>query len=66
MNRVTETRLRKLEANAPVKRLQIVFSATSDPAEWDRAIADLIASGRAEPDDDFLRIGWLAQAGHSP
>lgn len=61
MNRTTETRLRKLEANAPAKRVRYVFSMRSDPVEWDREIAALIASGRASEDDQFVRIGWLAQ-----
>ncbi len=59
MNRVTETRLRKLEANMPAKRVRFVFSATSDPAEWEREIAALIASGRASADDDLVRVGWI-------
>jgi hypothetical protein len=37
----------------------MVWSDTSDPAEWDRRISELIASGEASPDDEFMRIGWL-------
>ena len=31
----------------------------SDPVEWDREIAAMIASGRASAGDQFLRMGWL-------
>jgi hypothetical protein len=59
MNRAIDTRLRKLEANAPAKRMRYVFSMTSDRAEWDREIAAMIASGRAAPGDEFVRFGWV-------
>ena len=59
MNRAIQTRLRKLEANSPAKRVRYVFSMTSDPAEWEREIAALIASGRVAPGDEFMRLGWL-------
>ena len=59
MNRAIETRLRKLEASVPAKRVPYVFSMTSDPAEWEREIAALIASGMAEPTDEFVQIGWI-------
>src|SRR3954454_23355144 len=62
MNRATEPRLRKLEANAPAKRVRLVFSMRSDPVEWDREIAAMIASGRASAGDQFLRMGWLCRA----
>jgi hypothetical protein len=56
----TRTRLRKLEAETcPRRPLRIVWSNTSDPAEWDQRIAAMIASGQASPDDEFMRIGWL-------
>jgi len=61
MTRALEGRLRKLEANAPSKPVRLVFSSTSDEAEWERAIAALIASGRASRDDRFVRIGWIRQ-----
>jgi hypothetical protein len=48
MNRAIELRLRKLEANAPAKRVRRVWTDTSDLAEWDREIARVIASGRSE------------------
>jgi hypothetical protein len=31
---------------------------SSDPAEWDRRIAEMIASGEASPADEFV-IGWM-------
>jgi hypothetical protein len=65
MNRTTETRLRRLEASAPAKRVRYVFSMRSDPVEWEREITALIASGAAHLGDEFVRIGWLAQ-GHRP
>jgi hypothetical protein len=40
-------------------RLRIVFSATSDEAEWDSQIAEMISSGHAGPDDEFMCIGWM-------
>jgi hypothetical protein len=59
MNRGTDARLRKLEvANGP-PRVRMVWSNSSDADEWDRRIADMIASGKARPEDEFLRIGWL-------
>jgi hypothetical protein len=58
MNRAIETRLRKLEANAPGRPVRCVWSTTSDPAEWDRKIAALITSGQANADDEFLCLGW--------
>jgi hypothetical protein len=57
MNRAIETRLRKLEANAPGRPVRCVWSTTSDPAEWDRKIAALITSGQANADDEFLT--WM-------
>jgi hypothetical protein len=60
MIRGIEQRLRKLEAaNDGPQRLHLVFSATSDPADWDSQIADMISSGQASPDDEFMRIGWM-------
>jgi hypothetical protein len=62
MSRIT-TRLRKLEAaTCPRRPLRIVWSRTSDPAEWDRRIAEMIASGEAEAGDEFMRIGWIPPA----
>ncbi len=60
MTRAIETRLTKLEAAAPSRPTRIVWSDTSDPAEWDRLIAELIALGEAKPSDEFLRVGWMA------
>jgi hypothetical protein len=60
MTRRTDQRLRKLEAETRGPRpVRIVWSNTSDPAEWDRRIAEMIASGRASPSDEFMRIGWM-------
>jgi hypothetical protein len=53
-------RLRKLEAAAGEHRpVRIVWSKTSDPADWDRQIAEMVSSGRASPSDEFMRVGWL-------
>jgi hypothetical protein len=59
MIRAIEQRLRKLEAadNGP-QRLHIVFSMNSDEADWDSQIAELISSGEASAEDEFMRIGW--------
>jgi hypothetical protein len=39
--------------------MRIVWSKTSDPAEWDQQIAEMIASGEANASDEFMRIAWL-------
>ena len=53
-------RLWRLEAaTSGPRKVRIVWSNTSDSAEWERQIAELIAGGRAKPTDEFLRIGWL-------
>jgi hypothetical protein len=63
MIRGIEQRLRKLEAaNDEGRRLRFVFSATSDEADWDRKIAGMVRSGQASADDEFMRIGWMADA----
>jgi hypothetical protein len=56
----TTTRLRRLEAamRGP-RQVRIVWSNTSDPAEWDRKTAEMIARGEASPNDEFMCIGWL-------
>jgi hypothetical protein len=55
-----EQRLRKLELGTTVpRRLRIVFSATSDEADWDSQIAAMIRKGQASPEDEFMRIGWM-------
>jgi hypothetical protein len=60
MTRAIEQRLRKLEvATSGPPKLWIVWSNTSDPAEWDERIAEMLASGRASPSDEFMRIGWV-------
>jgi hypothetical protein len=60
MIRAIEQRLRKLEAaNDGAHPLRIVFSATSDQADWDGQIAAMISSGQASTDDEFMRIGWM-------
>jgi hypothetical protein len=59
MNRTVEARLRRLEASAPAKRVRLVFSTTSNEAEWDREIAVMITSGWASKDDQFVGIGWM-------
>jgi hypothetical protein len=62
MTRGIEQRLRKLEAaNDGPQRLRIVFSATSDEADWDNQIADMIRSGQASADDECMRIGWMPE-----
>jgi hypothetical protein len=38
--------------------LHIVWSNTSDRAEWQRKRAELIASGKADPGDDFMYVRW--------
>jgi hypothetical protein len=58
MNRSIQTRLSKLEAMQSARPLRIVWSDTSDPEEWARKQADLIASGTAQAGDDFILIGW--------
>jgi DNA-binding transcriptional regulator/RsmH inhibitor MraZ len=67
MTRGIEQRLRKLElGSTEPRRLQIVFSTTSDEADWDSQIADLISSGHASAADEFLRIGWgISRAGRT-
>ena len=66
MSRIT-TRLRKLEAaTSGPRRVRIVWSNTSDKREWDQQIAAMIASGRASPSDEFMRVGWLLPAQVSP
>ena len=45
------------------RQVRYVFSMTSDTAEWDREIAVMIASRRAEPGDGFVRVGWLKNRG---
>jgi hypothetical protein len=46
MTRGIEQRLRKLEAaNDGPQRLRIVFSMTSDEADWDSQIAAMISNG---------------------
>jgi hypothetical protein len=60
MTRAIEQRLRKLElgTNEP-RRLRFVFSATSDEADWDSQIAEMIRTGQACAEDEFMRIGWM-------
>ena len=58
MSRGIDLRLRKLEA-ARSPRVRMVWSNTSDAAEWDRKIAEMLAAGEASPNDEFMRIGWL-------
>jgi hypothetical protein len=59
MIRGIDQRLRKLEAaNDGPQRLHIVFSMTSDEADWDAQIADMIESGPAA-----LRMSSCASAG---
>jgi hypothetical protein len=38
-----------------------VFSVTSEEADWDGQIADLIRSGKASVEDEFMRIGWMPE-----
>jgi hypothetical protein len=55
-----EQRLRKLEVAASGPPLvRVVWSDTSDAHDWDRQIADMIASGEASPSDEFMRVGWM-------
>ena len=58
MKRSLDARLRNLEADCAARPLHIVWSNTSDRAEWQRKRAELIASGKADPGDDFLCVGW--------
>jgi hypothetical protein len=58
MNRSFDARLRNLEAEHSARPLHIIWSITSDREEWQRKRAELIASGRADPGDKFLCIGW--------
>ena len=54
MSRIT-TRLRRLEAaTSGPRQVRIVWSNTSDEREWDQQIAEMIASGRAQPTDEFM------------
>jgi hypothetical protein len=63
MIRGIEQRLRKLEAGSiETRRLRIVFSTTSDEADWDGQIADLISRGQASADDEFMRLGWMPKS----
>ena len=59
MTRAIEQRLRKLEAHNRTRPVRLVWSNTSDPAEWSRRIAEMIANGEASPDDEFVQIGWM-------
>jgi hypothetical protein len=59
MTRAIEQRLRTLEADTSTRPVRMVWSDTSDPAEWDRRISEMIASGEAGPDDEFVQIGWM-------
>jgi hypothetical protein len=59
MTRSIEQRLRTLEADARIRPVRIVWSNTSDPVEWERQIAEMIARGKASPGDEFMRVGWL-------
>jgi len=58
MNRSLDSRLRGLEAKETVRRVHIIWSDTSDRAEWERKKADLLARGQAEDRDKFLLVGW--------
>jgi hypothetical protein len=58
MNRSLDARLRNLEAEHSARPLHIIWSNTSDRAEWKRKRAELIASGKADPGDDFMLVGW--------
>ena len=59
MSRIT-TRLRRLEtATSRPRQVRIVWSSTSDKRECDRKKAQMIASGEASPNDEFMCIGWL-------
>jgi hypothetical protein len=60
-----EHRLRKLELGSTEPRpLRFVFSASSDDVDWNSQIADMISSGQASADDEFVGIGWVHQASH--
>jgi hypothetical protein len=58
MNRSFTARLRSLEGKRPARPLHILWSDKSDPSEWDRKQAELIAWGKADAGDNFMRIGW--------
>jgi hypothetical protein len=58
MKRSLDARLRNLEAEHFARPLHIIWSNTSDRADWNRKRAELIASGKADAGDDFLCVGW--------
>jgi hypothetical protein len=58
MNRSLDARLRNLEAEHSARPLHVIWSNTSNREEWARKRAELIASGKADPGDDFLCVGW--------
>jgi hypothetical protein len=59
MSRIQQ-RLRKLEAaRSGSRKVRIVWSNTSDPAEWDQQIARMITRGEARATDEFIRVGWM-------
>jgi hypothetical protein len=58
MNRSLNARLRNLEARRSPRPLHVIWSSTSDPEEWQCNRAELIASGKADPGDEFLCFGW--------
>jgi hypothetical protein len=57
-HRSLDARLRGLEAKGTARPVHIIWSDTSDRAEWERKKADLIASGKASDGDKFLLVGW--------
>jgi hypothetical protein len=56
MNRSFTARLRSLEGKRPARPLHILWSDKSDPSEWDRKQAELIAWGKADAGDNFMRM----------
>jgi len=57
-HRSLDARLRGLEAKGTARPVHIIWSETSDRAEWERKKADLIASAKASDRDNFLLVGW--------
>jgi hypothetical protein len=66
MNRSLDARVRNLEAEHSARPLHIIWSNTSDRAEWKRKRAELIASGKADPGDDFMYVRWGGRTNCAP
>jgi hypothetical protein len=58
MNRSLDARLRNLETEHSARPLRIIWCNTPDREERARKRAELIASGKADPGDDFMYVRW--------